>query len=52
MELYHPLAEGGAVLLARRSPSELKRVLAFVEETLALPTQVTDALEAQTGQEG
>ena len=52
MELYRPLAEGGAALLARRSPSELKTILAFIEETLALQTQVTEELEAQTGQTG
>ncbi|WP_327787137.1 MarR family winged helix-turn-helix transcriptional regulator [Rhabdonatronobacter sediminivivens] len=52
MVLYQPLAEGGAALLARRSPAELKTILAFIEETLALQTQVTENLEAPTGQAG
>ncbi len=52
IELYRPLGEGGAALLARRSPSELETILAFIEETLALQTQVTEELEAQTGQTG
>lgn len=47
MELYHPLAEGGTALLARRSPSELETILDFVEDALALQMQVTEALEAR-----
>lgn len=50
MVLYQPLAEGGAALLARRSPPELEAIRAFIEETLALQTQVIGDLEAQTGQ--
>jgi DNA-binding MarR family transcriptional regulator len=47
MALYRPLAEGGAALLERRSPEELETILAFVEDTLALQTQATGALEAE-----
>lgn len=51
MALYRPMAEGGAALLAQRSLSELETILAFIEETLALQAQMTEALELQTGQE-
>jgi DNA-binding MarR family transcriptional regulator len=50
MALYRPLADGGAALLARRSPSELQTILAFVTEALALQQAAIAALDTGAGE--